>query len=197
MPRKPLLYWSYSSPQLDYFIIPLLTPDTRNLTASIRIWFRVSVSLDSHPSPPLLPRQMLAQFGLVISDQLTAHVHCYFVDLTREWKRRLILRCHRRAHVRAAVDGAEQSDAERIGQRDGALSDLLVIDVEVALARRAFAVRDVGFACHLEFKPQLMTACGHGFGRFNVVQVPTHVVIYMAEFPVLNVQRVAPVVAAL
>src|SRR5262245_66445699 len=101
---------------------------------------------------------MLAQFGLMISDQLTAHVHGYFVDLTREWKRRLILRCHRRAHVRAAVDGAEQSDAERIGQRDVALSDLLVIDVEVALARRACAVRDGGSGCHVDFVSTMNTA---------------------------------------
>ena len=72
---------------------------------------------------------MPAQFGLMVPDQLPAYVHGYFVNLTGEWERRLILRCYRRAHVRAAVDGAEQSDAERIGQRDVALSDLLAIDV--------------------------------------------------------------------
>src|SRR5215475_11409908 len=131
---------------------------------------------------------MSAQFGLVVMHQLTAHVHGYFVDLTGEWKRRLILRCHRRAHVRAAVDGAEQSYAERIGQRDIALSDLLAIDVEVALTRRALAVRDVGFVCYLEFKPQLMTTCGHGCGRFDVVQFPTHVIVGMTKLPVLNVE---------
>src|SRR5215813_3491654 len=140
---------------------------------------------------------MSAQFGLVVMDQLTAHVHGYFVNLTGEWKRRLILRCNRRAHVRAAVDGAEQSDGERIRQRDVALSDLLAIDVEMALARRAFAVRDVGFVCYLEFKPQLMTTWGNRVGGFDVVQVPTHVVIGMTKLPILNVQRVAAVVASL
>src|SRR5215510_11182639 len=109
---------------------------------------------------------MPAQFGLLISDQLAAHVHGYFVNLTGEWKRRLVLRCNRRAHVGAAVDGAEQSDGERIRQRDVALSDLLAIDVEMALARRAFAVRDVGFSCDLEFKPQLMTAWGNRLRGF-------------------------------
>src|SRR5215831_10392809 len=140
---------------------------------------------------------MSAQFGLMVSDQLSAHVHGYFVNLTGEWERRLVLRRHRRAHVRAAVDGAEQSNAERIGQRDLALSDLLAIDVEVALARRAFAVSYVGFVCYLEFKPQLMTPWGNRFGGFDVVQVPTHVIVGMTKLPVLNVQRVAAVVAAL
>src|SRR5262245_26810139 len=111
---------------------------------------------------------MLAQFSLMVPDQLPTHVHGYFVNLTGEWERRLVFRCHRRAHVRAAVDGAEQSDAERIGQRDVALSDLLAIDVELALARRAFAVRDVGFSCDLEFKPQLMTAWGNRLRGFDV-----------------------------
>src|SRR5262245_59846412 len=122
---------------------------------------------------------MPAQFGLMVMDQLTAYVHGYIVNLTGEWKRQFILRRHRRAHVRAAVDGAEQSDAKRIAQRDVALSDLLAIDVEVALARRAFAVRDVGFVCYLEFKAQLMTTWGNRVGGFDVVQVPTHVVIGM------------------
>src|SRR5262245_49320440 len=140
---------------------------------------------------------MPTQFGLLISDQLPAYVHGYFINFTGEWKRRLILRRYRCAHVRTAVDGAEQSDAERIGQRDVALSDLLAIDVEVALARRAFAVRDVGFVGYLEFKPQLMTTWGNRVGGFDVVQVPTHVVIGMTKLPVLNVERVAAVVAAL
>ena len=140
---------------------------------------------------------MFAQFGLLIPDQLPAHVHGYFINLTSERKRRLILWCHRRADVRGAVNGAEQSDGERIGQRDVALSDLLAIDVEVAIARRAFAVSNVGFVRHLEFKPQLMTTRGHGFGGFDVVQIPTHIVICMAEFSVLNIQREAAVVAAL
>src|SRR5262245_61995189 len=140
---------------------------------------------------------MPAQFGLMVPDQLAAYIHGYVVNLTGEWERRLVLRCHRRAHVGAAVDGAEQSDAERIGQRDVALSDLLAIDVEVALARGAFAVSDVGFVCYLEFKPQLMTTCGHRFGRFDVVQVPTHIVVGMTKLPVLNVERVAAVVAPL
>ena len=34
---------------------------------------------------------MPAQFGLMVSDQLTTHVHGYFVNLSGEWKRRLIL----------------------------------------------------------------------------------------------------------
>src|SRR4030095_15882978 len=138
---------------------------------------------------------MPAQFGLMVSDQLTAHIYGYFVNLTGEWEWRLVLRRHRCARVRAADYGAEQSHSERIGQRDVALSDLLAIDVEVALARRAFAVSDVGFVCYLEFKPQLMTTCGHGFGGFDEVQVSTHVVVGMTKLPILNVQRVAAVVA--
>ena len=67
----------------------------------------------------------------------------------------------------------------------------------MALARRAFAVSDVGFVRYLEFKPQLMTACGHGFGGFDVVQVPTNVVVGMAELPFLNIQRIAAVITAL
>src|SRR5262245_26680443 len=133
----------------------------------------------------------------MVSDQLAAYIHGYIVNLTGERERRLVLRRYRRAHIRAAVDGAEQSDAERIGQRDVALSDLLAIDVEVALARRAFAVRDVGFVCYLEFKPQLMTPCGHRCGGFDVVQIPAYVVVRMTKLPVLNVERVAAVVAAL
>src|SRR5215475_4843155 len=133
----------------------------------------------------------------MVPDQLAAYVHGYVVNLTGEWERRLIFRRHRRAHVRAAVDGAEQSDAERIGQRDVVLSDLLAIDVEVALARRAFAVSDVGFVGYLEFKTQLMTTWGNRVGGFDVVQVPTHVVIGMTKLPVLNVERVAAIVAAL
>src|SRR4029450_3151015 len=140
---------------------------------------------------------MPAQFGLIVSDQLTAHIYGYFVNLTGEWEWRLVLRRHRCARVRAADYGAEQSDGERIGKRDVALSDQLAVDVDLALARRAFAVSDVGFVCHLEFKPPLMTACGHGFGGFDIIQVPTNIVIGMAEFPVLDIKRVATVIAAL
>src|ERR1700747_3044111 len=117
---------------------------------------------------------MPAQFGLMVSDQLSAHIHGYFVNLPGERERRFVLRRDGRARVRSADYGAEQSDGERIGQRDVALSDQLAVDVELALARRAFAVSDVGFVGYLEFKPQLMTARRHGFGGFDVIQVPTH-----------------------
>src|SRR4029450_9674343 len=140
---------------------------------------------------------MPAQFALIVSDQLTAHIYGYFVNLTGEWEWRLVLRRHRCARVRAADYGAEQSDGERISQRDVALSDQLAVDVELALAWRAFAVSDVGFVRHLEFKPQLMAAWGDGFGGFDVIQVPPNVVIGMAEFSVLDIKRVAAVVAAL
>src|SRR4029077_6149912 len=117
---------------------------------------------------------MPAQLGLMVSDQLTAHIHGYFVNLTGERERRLVLRRDGRARVRSADYGTEQSDGERIGQGDVVLSDQLAVDVEPALARRAFAVSDVGFVCYLEFKTQLMTTWGHGFGGFDVIQVPAN-----------------------
>src|SRR4029450_1299662 len=108
-------------------------------------------SLDTRPFL-LLPRQVPAQFGLFVLDQLAAHVHGYFVNLTRKRERRLVLRRDGRACVRSADYGAEQSDGERIGQRDVALSDQLAVDIELALARRAFAGSDVGFGRHLEWE---------------------------------------------
>ena len=72
---------------------------------------------------------MPAQFGLMVSDQFAAHIYGYFVNLTGERERRLVLRRDRRARVRSADYGAKQSDSKGIGQRDVALSDQLAVDI--------------------------------------------------------------------
>src|SRR5208283_1704882 len=118
-------------------------------------------------------------------------------DRAGERKRRLVFRSDRSAKVHAADYAAEQADSERVGQVDVAFSNKPCVEVELALAGRAFAVGEVGFPRHFELKAQLVTSCGNGLDRFYVIEVPADVVVGIAEFAVLNIKGVASVVAAL
>ena len=145
--------------------------------------------LPNRVSPPnLLPRQNHPHLCFGVSDQFAANIHRHAVNHAGKRKRRLVFRSHRSANVHAADYAAEQADSERVGQLDIALSDQPGVEVELALAGCAFAVGDVGFARHLELKAQLVTSCGNGLDRFDVIEVPADVVVGIAELAVLNIK---------
>lgn len=142
----------------------------------------------------LLPRHHHAQRRFVISYQITADIHGHAVHLPGEWKGRLVLWRYRGTRVRAAIDGTEQTNCQRIGQRNVTLSDQLAVDIELASARRTFSVGKVRLAGYFELELQLVVPLGDRTLRLDIIQVLADVVVGVAELAALNIERIAAIV---
>ena len=79
---------------------------------------------------------MHTQRGLVVLDQLAAHVHGRAVECAGELERRFVFVPNRRAGVGAADDAAGKPNGEWHRERNVTLPDKLAVDVKLGAARR-------------------------------------------------------------